>query len=100
MKSLRHPAASGIRNSKGGLLEPLQKSIFEGENMTDVVNEIGKSFKMSETEQKIRYGIGSAAAAIFAPLSCKWQGVLTFLAAETILSAVYGVSPVKRLLHT
>jgi len=70
--------------------------------MTDVINEIGKSFRMSETEQKVRYGIGSAAAAaaIFAPLSYKWKGVLTAVAAETILSAVYGVSPVKRLLHT
>lgn len=70
--------------------------------MTDVVNEIGKSFRMSETEQKIRYGIGSAAAAaaIFAPLSYKWKGVLSFVAAETILSAIYGISPAKRMLHT
>lgn len=70
--------------------------------MTDIVNEIGKSFRMSETEQKIRYGIGSAAAAaaIFAPLSYKWKGVLTFVAAETILSGIYGISPAKRMLHT
>jgi hypothetical protein len=56
---------------------------------------------MSETEQKIRYGIGSAAAAaaIFAPLSYKWKGVLTAVAAETILSAVYGISPVKRMIN-
>ncbi len=69
--------------------------------MTDVVNELTKPFRMSETEQKIRYGIGSAAAAaaIFAPLSYKWKGVLTAVAAETILSAVYGVSPGRRLLH-
>lgn len=69
--------------------------------MTDVVNEIAKSFRMTEGEQKARYAIGSAAAAaaIFAPLSYKWKGVLTAVAAETILSAVYGVSPVKRLLH-
>ena len=68
--------------------------------MTDVMNEMAKDFRMSETEQKIRYGIGSAAAAaaIFAPLSYRWKGILTFVAAETILSAVYGVSPVKRLL--
>ncbi len=68
--------------------------------MTDVVREMEKSFRMSETEQKVRYGIGSAAAAaaIFAPLSYKWKGVLTAIAAETILSAVYGVSPIKRLL--
>lgn len=70
--------------------------------MTDVVNEFAKNFRMSDTEQKIRYGIGSAAAAaaIFAPLSYKWKGVLSFVAAETILSAVYGISPAKRLLHT
>jgi hypothetical protein len=69
--------------------------------MTDVVNEIGKTFRMSETEQQIRYAVGSAAAAaaIFAPLSYKWKGVLTAVAAETILSAVYGISPLKRLLH-
>lgn len=69
--------------------------------MTDVVNEMTKPFRMSETEQKIRYGIGSAAAAaaIFAPLGYKWKGVLTAIAAETILSAVYGVSPGRRLLH-
>lgn len=70
--------------------------------MTDIVNDIARNFSMSETEQKIRYGIGSAAAAaaIFAPLSYKWKGVLTAVAAETILSAVYGISPVKRLLHS
>jgi hypothetical protein len=69
--------------------------------MTDVLKEIGKSVRMSETEQKIRYGIGSAAAAtaIFAPLSYKWKGILTAIAAETILSAVYGISPGRRLLH-
>lgn len=69
--------------------------------MTDVVNELTKNFRMSETEQKIRYGIGSAAAAaaIFAPLSYKWKGLLTAVAAETILSAVYGVSGIKRLLQ-
>ncbi|HEV2464512.1 MAG TPA: hypothetical protein VGT04_11975 [Acidobacteriaceae bacterium] len=70
--------------------------------MTDVVNEIAKGFRMSETEQKVRYGIGSAAAAaaIFAPLSYKWKGVLTAIAAETIISAVYGISPGRRMLHT
>lgn len=68
--------------------------------MTDIVNEVTKPFRMSETEQKIRYGIGSAAAAaaIFAPLSYKWKGVLAAVAAETILSGIYGFSAVKRLL--
>jgi len=69
--------------------------------MTDVINEVEKAFRMSEKEQKIRYAIGSAAAAaaIFAPLNYKWKGILTTVAAETILSAIYGISPVKRLLH-
>jgi Protein of unknown function (DUF2892) len=57
---------------------------------------------MGEVEQKIRYAIGSAAAgaAIFAPLSYKWKGVLTAVAADAILTAVYGVSPVKKLIRT
>lgn len=69
--------------------------------MTDVVNEMTKPFRMSETEQKVRYGVGAAAAAaaIFAPLDYKWKGILTAVAAETILSAVYGISPGRRLLH-
>jgi hypothetical protein len=56
---------------------------------------------MSETEQKVRHGIGSAAAAsaIFAPLSYKWKGILTAIAAETILTAIYEVAPERRLLH-
>jgi hypothetical protein len=70
--------------------------------MTDVLNEMTKPFRMSETEQKVRYGIGSAAAAaaVFAPISYKWKGMLTAIAAETILSAVYGVSPARRLMNT
>ena len=68
--------------------------------MTDIANEVTKTFRMSETEQKVRYGVGSAAAAaaIFAPLSYKWKGVLTAIAAEAILSGVYGISPLKRLM--
>lgn len=56
---------------------------------------------MSETERRIRYGIGSAAAAaaIFAPISNKWKGLLVAVAAETILSGIYGVSAVKRMVH-
>lgn len=59
-----------------------------------------KDFRMNGTEEKIRYAIGSAAAAaaIFAPLAYKWKGVLTGVAAGAILTAVYGVSPVRRLL--
>ena len=60
-----------------------------------------KDFRMNETEEKIRLAIGSAAAAaaIFAPLSYKWKGVLTGVAAGAILTGVYGVSPIRRLLQ-
>lgn len=56
---------------------------------------------MSDVEQKIRLGIGSAAAAaaIFAPLSYKWKGVLTAVAADAILTAIYEVSPFRRLIR-
>lgn len=59
-----------------------------------------KDFTMNGTEEKIRLAVGSAAAAaaIFAPLSYKWKGVLTGVAAGAILTAVYGVSPMRRLL--
>ncbi len=69
--------------------------------MENVVDRISRDFRMSETEQKVRYGIGSAAAAaaIFAPLSYKWKGILTGIAAEVILSAVYGFSPMKRVFY-
>jgi hypothetical protein len=69
--------------------------------VSDLTNAVQREFSMSETEQRIRYGIGSAAAAaaIFAPLSYKWKGVLTAVAADAILSGVYGYSPVKRLFN-
>jgi hypothetical protein len=70
--------------------------------MSDVLNEIARDFRMSETEQKVRYGIGAAAAAaaIYAPLSYKWKGLLTGVAAELILAAVYGFSPIKRFIYS
>lgn len=57
---------------------------------------------MSGTEEKIRYVVGSAAAAtaIFVPLSYKWKTILTGVAAGAILTAVYGVSPLRRLLQS
>jgi hypothetical protein len=60
-----------------------------------------KEFTMSGTEEKIRLAIGSAAAAaaIFAPITYKWKGVLTGIAAGAILTGIYGVSPMRRLLH-
>jgi len=56
---------------------------------------------MNGTEEKIRFAIGSAAAAaaIFAPLSYKWKGVLTGVATGAILTAAFRVSPIRRLLH-
>ncbi len=56
---------------------------------------------MSDVEQKVRLAIGSAAAAaaIFAPLSYKWKGVLTAVAADAILSAIYEVSPLRKLIR-
>lgn len=69
--------------------------------MTDVVQAIETNFRMSATEQKVRYGIGaaSAAAAIFAPIGYAWKGVLTAVAAETILSAIYGFCPFKSIVE-
>jgi hypothetical protein len=69
--------------------------------MDEVSTAVRKYTEMGDVEQKIRLGIGSAAAAaaIFAPLSYKWKGVLAGVAAEAILTGVYRVSPVKRMLH-
>jgi hypothetical protein len=56
---------------------------------------------MSDVEQKIRFAVGSAAAAaaIFAPLSYKWKGVLMAIAADAILTGVYEVSPLTKLVR-
>lgn len=56
---------------------------------------------MNDVEQKVRLAVGSAAAAsaIFAPLSYKWKGVLAFVAADAILTGVFGVSPLRRLIR-
>ncbi len=61
-----------------------------------------RNSEIGDVEQKIRLGIGSAAAAaaIFAPLSYKWKGVLTAVATDAILTGIYGVSPLKRLIRT
>ncbi len=54
-----------------------------------------------EREQKIRMGIGAAAAAaaIFAPLRYKWKGILTAVAAANLITGTTGYSPIKRLIH-
>lgn len=56
---------------------------------------------MRDLDQKIRLGIGSAAAAsaIFAPLGYKGKGILTAIAAGAILTGIYRKSPVKQLLR-
>lgn len=68
--------------------------------MADLKTEFRKYTEMGDVEQRIRLGIGSAAAAaaIFAPLEMKWKGVLAGVAAEAILSGVYRVSPMRRVL--
>lgn len=70
--------------------------------MSNLIDEAKKHLPMSETEEKVRYGIGSAAAAaaIFAPLSYRWKGVLTAVAVEMILAGVYGVSPIRRVIYS
>ena len=53
---------------------------------------------MGPTEQKIRMGIGSAAAAaaIFAPLDYKWKGLLTAGAFLGLFTGTTGYSPFKK----
>lgn len=67
--------------------------------MPDFATEMKKEMTMSTREENIRYAIGASAAAtaIFAPLSYAWKGVLAAIAAETILTAIYGVSPFRQL---
>ncbi len=69
--------------------------------MNDTLDDIKRRIEMGDTEVKIRYAIGSAAgaAAIFAPLSYKWKSVLTAVAAEAILTGVFGFSPWRRLIR-
>jgi hypothetical protein len=69
--------------------------------MEELRTGIRKYTEMGDTEQKIRFGIGSAAAAaaIFAPLGYKWKGILTAIAAEAILTGIFRISPYKRVLN-
>lgn len=70
--------------------------------MPDFVTEMKKEFTMSTKEENIRYAVGAATAAtaIFAPLSYPWKAVLAAIAAETILTGIYGVSPIRQLSRT
>ncbi len=67
--------------------------------MPDFVTEMKKEMTMSSKEENIRNAIGASAAAtaIFAPLRYARQGGLAAVAAETILTAIYGVSPFRQL---
>jgi hypothetical protein len=62
---------------------------------------MSRNHEMGDIEQRIRFGVGSAAAAaaIFAPLGYKWKGILTGIAASSILTGIYRVSPVKKLVN-
>jgi len=68
--------------------------------MADIRTAMREYTEMGDLEQKIRLGIGSAAAAaaIFAPLGYKGKGILTAIAAGAILSGIYRRSPVRRIL--
>ncbi len=54
-----------------------------------------------DTEQKIRMGVGAAAAAaaIFAPLGYKWKGILSGVATMGLLTGMMGYSPFKHAFH-
>ncbi|MEO7003895.1 MAG: hypothetical protein ABI064_00540 [Acidobacteriaceae bacterium] len=56
---------------------------------------------IGKRKQNVLFGIGSAAAAaaIFAPLSYMWKGILTGVAADSILSGIYGRSQLKRIFN-
>ncbi len=58
--------------------------------------------QMGEVEHKVRLGAGAAAAAagIWAPLSYKWKGVLTGVAAAALLTGIFGYCPVKRMIES
>jgi hypothetical protein len=68
---------------------------------TDTVREATERLTgSSDVKDNIRLAIGAAAAgaAIFAPLSYRWKGVLTAVAAESILGGIYGYTPLRKLL--
>ncbi len=65
--------------------------------MEDLGTSIRKFTEMGDVEQRIRYGVGSAAAAaaIFAPIGYRWKAILTAIAADAILTGIYRVSPIR-----
>lgn len=68
--------------------------------MDELKTELRRVTEMRDLEQKIRLGVGSAAAAsaIFAPLGYKGKGILTAIAAGAILSGIFRKAPVKELI--
>jgi len=58
-----------------------------------------QSVERNSVTDNFRLAIGAAAAAsaIFAPLSYGWRGVLTAVAAESILGGIYGSTPLRKL---
>lgn len=56
---------------------------------------------MGKQKRNVLFGVGSAAAAaaIFAPLSYMWKGILTGVATDAILSGIYGQSQLKRIFN-
>lgn len=73
----------------GDFANPITSTVRDAQRAADAMT-------MSDTEQNIRFAVGSAAAAaaIFAPLNYTWKGVLVGIAAASILTGVYGVGPV------
>jgi hypothetical protein len=78
---------------------PIPLSDRDVQRLTEVKFNLYEGQFMNELEQRIRFGVGSAAAAaaIFAPINYKWKGLLSAVATDAILTGIYGASPVKRL---
>jgi hypothetical protein len=91
--SILQPHSFDERDQPGSRFEKLNELHHQGEK-NDMAAEMG------DLEQKIRLGIGSAAAAaaIFAPINYRAKSILTGIAASMILSAVYRKVPITRLL--
>ena len=72
----------------GNFTNPIESTVRDA-------NRAANAITMSSTEQNIRLAVGSAAAAaaIFAPLSYTWKGVLTGVAAVSILTGIYAAGP-------
>jgi len=81
-------------------IENVQSAASQGENTMAEHTERAEHTDMGDLEQKIRLGIGSAAAAaaIFAPLNYTGKSFLTALAATTLLSAIFRKAPITQML--